>query len=489
MVNVRLAAIVMLSILGSACARPNQVATQPTASPAPAVTANIDPHVMAAAKGLLLGSQRGDVDRTMLSKRTNLQLTPDVIQGAAKSLAGLGKLTGFSLLRSRIAIGPMTHKRYTYYTFLATFQKDKIRWWVAFDREGKVAGMLFAPYAVPLSEQQLIPALQARLQGDAKAGRFAGAALLARDGKTVFAQAYGLADRAKHIPNTLNTRFRIGSMNKMFTAVAVLQLAQAGKINLDDPVGNYIPDYPNKDVATRVTIHDLLTHTGGTGDIFGPDFTKHRLELRTLNDYVSLYGKRGLKFAPGSQWEYSNYGFILLGVVVANVSGESYYDYVREHIYQPAGMTASGSDPEDQHVPNTSIGYTDDKGVWRPNVDSLPYRGTSAGGGYTTVEDLLRFANALESNALLDAAHTQQLTEGKVDVPGALPDDNVRYAYGFFDQQQNGVRCFGHDGGAPGMNGALQICPGPGYTVIVLANVDPPAAQDIADFVTTRLPP
>ena len=218
MVNVRLAAIVMLSILGSACARPNQVATQPTASPAPAVTANIDPHVMAAAKGLLLGSQRGDVDRTMLSKRTNLQLTPDVIQGAAKSLAGLGKLTGFSLLRSRIAIGPMTHKRYTYYTFLATFQKDKIRWWVAFDREGKVAGMLFAPYAVPLSEQQLIPALQARLQGDAKAGRFAGAALLARDGKTVFAQAYGLADRDKKVANTLNTRFRVGSMNKMFTA-------------------------------------------------------------------------------------------------------------------------------------------------------------------------------------------------------------------------------------------------------------------------------
>ena len=120
---------------------------------------------------------------------------------------------------------------------------------------------------------------------------------------------------------------------------------------------------------------------------------------------------------PGSQWEYSNYGFILLGVVVANVSGESYYDYVREHIYQPAGMTASGSDPEDQRVPNTSIGYTEDKGAWRPNVDSLPYRGTSAGGGYTTVGDLLRFANALQNNTLLDAAHTQLLTEGKVDVP------------------------------------------------------------------------
>jgi D-alanyl-D-alanine carboxypeptidase len=237
-----------------------------------------------------------------------------------------------------------------------------------------------------------------------------------------------------------------------------------------------------------VTIHQLLTHTGGTGDIFGPEYVKHRLELRSLNDYVALYGDRPLKFAPGSQWEYSNYGFILLGIVVANVSGESYYDYVREHIYQPAGMIASGSDPEDRHVPNTSIGYTEDKGAWRPNVDSLPYRGTSAGGGYTTVGDLLRFANALQSNSLLDAAHTQLLTEGKVDIPGGPPANEARYAYGFFDEQQNGVRCFGHDGGAPGMNGALQICPGPGYTVIVLANMDPPAAQDIADFVTMRIP-
>jgi D-alanyl-D-alanine carboxypeptidase len=488
MIGVRLIAIVMLSLVATACAHTNQAATQPTASPAPAVTPSADPHAVATAKELLLGTQRGVVDRTMLSKRTNLQLTPELIQGAAKSLAGLGKLTGFSLLRSRIAIGPMTHKRYTYYTFLATFQKDKIRWWVAFDRQGKVAGMLFSPYAEPMSERQLIPALQARLQGDAKAGRFAGAALLARDGKTAFAHAYALADRAKHIPNTLDTRFRIGSMNKMFTAVAILQLVQAGKIALDDPLVKYIPDYPNQDVAAKVTIHQLLTHTGGTGDIFGPEYVKHRLELRSLNDYVALYGKRPFKFAPGSQWEYSNYGFILLGVVVANVSGEGYYDYVREHVYQPAGMTATGSDPEDRHVPNTSIGYTEDKNEWRPNVDSLPYRGTSAGGGYTTVEDLLRFANALQSNTLLDAAHTQLLTEGKVDIPGGVPDDEARYAYGFLDEQQNGVRCFGHDGGAPGMNGALQICPGPGYTVIVLANMDPPAAQGIADFVTMRLP-
>ncbi len=228
---------------------------------------------MAIAKGLLLGTQRGVVDRTKLSKRTNAQLTPDMIRGASKSLAPLGKLTGFTLVRSRTVIGPVTHQQYTYDTFLATFEKQKMHWWVAFDRDGKVEGMLFSPYVAPVSGgQQLIPALQTQLQREAKAGRFAGAALLARNGKAVFAQAYGLADRAKRIPNTLETRFRIGSMNKMFTAVAVLQLVQAGKVGLNDPLGTYIPDYPNKDLATKVTIHDLLTHTGGTGDIFGPEF-------------------------------------------------------------------------------------------------------------------------------------------------------------------------------------------------------------------------
>jgi D-alanyl-D-alanine carboxypeptidase len=120
--------------------------------------------------------------------------------------------------------------------------------------------------------------------------------LIAHKGKPVFAQAYGLADREHKIPNTLETRFRIGSMNKMFTAVAILQLAQQGKLGLDDPLGKYLTDYPNRDVATKVTIHHLLTHTGGTGDIFGPEFDTHRLELRTLQDYVKLYGNRGLNF-------------------------------------------------------------------------------------------------------------------------------------------------------------------------------------------------
>jgi D-alanyl-D-alanine carboxypeptidase len=334
-----------------------------------------------------------------------------------------------------------------------------------------------------MSESELIATLRKKLDEEVAADRFSGAVLVARNGKTVFAQAYGLADREKKTPNTLKTRFRIGSMNKMFTAVATLQLAQSGKLDLKAPFGNYLTDYPNKDFASKVTIEQLLSHTGGTGDIFGPEFDKHRLELKSLRDYVNLYGQRALQFEPGSRWQYSNYGFLLLGVLIEKVSGQSYYDYVRDHIYNPAGMTGTGSEPEDQTVSDRSIGYTRFGGHGlSPNTNTLPYRGTSAGGGYSTVEDLLRFATALQNHKLLNAQYTDLLTTGKTET------GRGKYAFGFQDDMINGTRCFGHGGGAPGMNGELKVCPGPGYVIATLANMDPPAASRVADFITNRLP-
>ncbi len=341
-------------------------------------------------------------------------------------------------------------------------------------------------FVLPRSNQsELITALRAKLEKDSAAGKFSGAVLLAKDGKPIFTGAYGMADREKKIPNTLNTKFRIGSMNKMFTAVSILQLVQAGKISLSDPVGKYLTDYPNKDIATKVTIQQLLTHTGGTGDFFGPEFDAHRLELKTLQDYIKLYGERAPEFEPGSRWEYSNYGFLMLGVIVERVSGKSYYDYVSENIYKPAGMASTGSLPEDQNVPDRSIGYTQGFGnKLQPNTDTLPYRGTSAGGGYCTVEDFLRFANALTNHKLLNEQNTELLTTGKVNTPRG-----DKYAFGFMDTGAGtATRHFGHGGGAPGMNGDLQIFPESGYVVVVLSNLDPPAASRISDFVVNRLP-
>ncbi len=354
-----------------------------------------------------------------------------------------------------------------------------------------------------LEEQEAISALKAELKKSEADGQFSGAVLVARAGRPIFQQAYGNANREKKIRNTVDTKFRYGSMAKMFTAVAVMQLAQTGKLKLDDPISKFLPDYPNKEVAA-VTIHQLLTHTGGTGDIFSPEYEARRSEIKEHRDYVALYGNRALRFEPGSKHEYSNYGFVLLGRIIEVVSGESYYDYVRDHVFKPAGMSSTDSMPEEQHVKKLSVGYTrggpgpdapprgpgerslvPTGGPLRSTEGELPYRGTSAGGGYSTVGDFLKFANALTSNRLLDAHYTALVTTGKV--PARRP--RAKYAYGFEDQiVAHEARRIGHGGGSMGMNGMLSVFPDSQYVVVVLANLDPPAAERVAQFVIERLP-
>jgi D-alanyl-D-alanine carboxypeptidase len=340
-------------------------------------------------------------------------------------------------------------------------------------------------FALPhMSDRQLVAALRKRLDNEAAADRFSGAVLVANQGKPIFEQAYGLADREHNVTNTLQTRFSIASMNKMFTAVAIMQLVQAGKLGLDDSLGKYLTGYPNQELAAKVTIGQLLTNTGGTGDIWGPEFDRHRLELRTPQDYIDLYGQRSLRFEPGSRWEYSNYGFILLGAVIEKVGGDSYSSYVRKHVYIPAGMTSTGSRMQDEATVNRSINYTRMGAPhWIPNADTLTGSGTSAGGGYSTVGDLLQFANALRENKLLNAHYTKLMTTGRVVTPFG------REAYGFGVQTINGSECFGHNGSSRGVNGDLEMCLGSRYTVVVLANVDPPAAEQVSGFIIGRLPP
>ena len=366
---------------------------------------------------------------------------------------------------------------------------------VVFELDGSSHVRTFAINLVPtpaeykparLSEAEAIAALRTQLEALAAKDQFSGAVLVAKNGKPIFAQAYGMADRDKQVPNTLDTRFRIGSMNKMFTATATLQLVQAKKLSLEDTVGKVLPDYPNKNVASKVTIHHLLTHTGGTGDIFGPDFDAKRLELRTLGDYVKLYGNRDLLHEPGAQDQYSNYGYLLLGVITEKLSKKSYYDQVQASIFKPARMTSTSSPFEDKPLAGRSIAYTKLVGgkraeAWTDAKDTLPIRATSAGGGDSTVGDLLKFANALTSHKLLDKTHTELLTTQKRGEPGG------GYAYGFSTSEEDGVRCFGHNGGAPGMNGELSICDS-GYTIAILANFDPPAASRVLPFIKARLP-
>jgi D-alanyl-D-alanine carboxypeptidase len=337
-----------------------------------------------------------------------------------------------------------------------------------------------APVPERLTQPAAVVAWQAEIDKAAATGKFSGVWLWAKNGVAVTSGARGKADRERGIDNTLNTRFRIGSMNKMFTAVATLQLVERGKLSLDDTIVKILPDYPNTNVASKVKVRHLLSHTGGTGDIFGPEFEAHRLELKSLQDYVKLYGERDLQFEPGTKWEYSNYGFLLLGVLIEKVSGKSYYDYVAENVYKVAGMTDSGSEPESVEVANRSKGYMRDRFEIVSNESTLPWRGTSAGGGYTTAADLMKFADALRSNKLLKAETLAEATR-----PQFTPGD---YGFGFQIGRPDEVRTFGHGGGAPGMNSILRVYPESGQTVIVLCNLDSPSASRMGDWLHARMP-
>ena len=327
------------------------------------------------------------------------------------------------------------------------------------------------------SDRELAARVREHVAKIPEADAFSGAILIAHDGQIVIEQAWGMANTAQQIRNTPETQFCIGSTNKMFTAVAILQLVQEGRLALDKPIAAYWPDYPNHDLAARVTIRELLNHTGGTGDIFTPEYESRRLETRTLADYVKLFGSRPVAFEPGARMEYSNYGFILLGRIIELVTGELYANYVREHIFIPAGMLHTDSRPESDHVDGRAIGYTHGPGGLAPNTDQMPWAGTSAGGGYSTVGDLFLFAMALQTGKVLAPELLREATKG-----GSLHPD---YGLGFY-VLPNGA--YGHGGGGPGINGELHILPHSGYTLVVLANRDPRMATNMIDFVTTSLP-
>ena len=308
-----------------------------------------------------------------------------------------------------------------------------------------------APEPSPIAESLLVRRTADFVDSLASRGEFSGVVVIAKNGAPVFQHAYGMADRSTRRPNTIETAFNLGSINKAFTATAIRQLALAGKLDLDSTVGRYLPDYPNPEVARKVTIRQLLNFRSGIGgDIFGMPPGGQRSSIRTLAAYLPLFVNEPLEFEPGSRDKYSNAGYVVLGLLIERVSGQDYYSYVRDHIYAPAGMTRSGHFAVDSLPPNTAIGYTR-QGVavgdsLRANASILPGRGSSAGGGYSTAQDLLRFLEATRARR----------------IEGAPPPG------------------LGVAGGTAGVNATVDgQLPG-GYDLIVLANLDPPAAERVA---------
>jgi CubicO group peptidase (beta-lactamase class C family) len=303
---------------------------------------------------------------------------------------------------------------------------------------------------------------------------FSGAVLVARGEQVLLRRAYGSASKRFDVPNTPDTRFNLASMNKMFTAMAVGQLVEGGKLGFDDPVSKHLgPDWLPPEIASKVAVRHLLTHTSGLGDYLSdPMFDDApRDRYRTLDDYRPIAQKAELAFEPGTAWRYSNLGFLLLGVIVQNVSGMNYDDYVARLVYAPAGMTDSGCFSMDRPVPNVAIGYTrveeDGERMWKNNLFLHVAKGGPAGGGYSTVDDLHRFADALRSEALVSSETLDLFWEPTAASMKALP-----YGYGFAVSEWNGERVVGHSGGFHGISARFDLYVDSSTTVVVLSNYD-----------------
>ncbi|HET9333096.1 MAG TPA: serine hydrolase domain-containing protein [Gemmatimonadota bacterium] len=297
---------------------------------------------------------------------------------------------------------------------------------------------------------------------------FSGAVFVARQGEPIFERAYGEASKSYHVPNAVDTKFNLGSMNKMFTAVSIAQLVEEGVLTWDDPVGKWLgSEWVRPEVGEKVTIRHLLTHTSGLGSFFTDEFMRSSRGLyRGLDDWREIVSKDSLAFEPGTNWAYSNTGFHLLGLIVEKASGKSYYDYVRERIYEPAGMIGTDAYEVDAVVPNLAQGYMRDETVdgvtWRSNILEHTARGGPAGGGYSTAPDLLAFARALADGRLLRPETVALITTPKPSE--GSPD----YGYGF--QQWEDGRVFGHTGGFPGISSAMLIDRETGDVVVVMSN-------------------
>lgn len=341
------------------------------------------------------------------------------------------------------------------------------------------AGWTVAPNASALAESPLTQCIQEIAAREAFHGTVAVARLGEEPAVGAFNQAAVPGDTL-----TATTRFNIGSMGKMFTAVAIGQLKDRGLLAFDDSVRKHLPELPA--IYDAVTFHHLLTHTGGTGNYFSPSNRAVLNAAKTASDLLPIATLDTLLFEPGSEWRYSNSGYALMGAVVERITGDRYADYIETNIFAPAGMTQTGLEADD----NTATAYTRFRPGEPPNTRPSPdtplapsnnsrMRGMPAGGGRSTVTDMARFANALFANQLMTPETTALMLAPKPGAERRSRDGSLaRFGYGFYSLA-DGARV-GHGGGGAGVSAELRIWPAEGWVISVLVNLDPPAATSFA---------
>lgn len=340
----------------------------------------------------------------------------------------------------------------------------------------------------PVPHAQLGQPIHAVLDRLVRDSDFSGCVTVFDAGQTVFDECRGLAERNFHVPVDHQTKFHIASVGKMFTAVAIAQLVEAGKLSWNDTLAQRVPEYPDPMVAKKITVWELLHHTAGLGDFMVPEYFEHAERYVNPVDYLGLIARQPKVGEPGKGVSYSNAGYVLLGRIIENVSGESYFDYIQHHIFEPAQMTSSGFDSEDEIVPGLAVGYYHDDGVfsrtWKANWVQSIHKGGPAGGGYSTNADLLRFADALHAGKLIKSATLAKMFDGELPSgPGAI-------GAGIDERLSHGRRIRGHQGGIEGTTADLEMVWDTGAAVALTSNEGPSQhwllAEQIADLLAAE---
>ena len=302
-----------------------------------------------------------------------------------------------------------------------------------------------------------------------EADEFTGAVLVARDGEVLLDRGYGFANREWSVPNDGDTKFRLGSVTKQFTAVAIMLLNERGLVDLDAPVKTYLPDAPA--AWDGVTGRHLLTHTAGVPNFTDfDDYGASKTLPATMDSLIGRFRDRPLDFQPGEGWSYSNSGYILLTAIVEKASGKSYAEFVAETLFQPLGMADSGYDSHAAVLPRRASGYAPTaRGIVNADyIDmSIPQ---GAGALYSTTRDLLKWEQGLFGGRLLTPASLALLT---------TPVRN-QYAFGLAVTQAGGNTTIAHSGGIEGFNTHMAWDPDRRMTVIVLGNLNGPGSDQIA---------
>ncbi|WP_082461534.1 serine hydrolase domain-containing protein [Pedobacter sp. PACM 27299] len=333
----------------------------------------------------------------------------------------------------------------------------------------------------PRTEQAFLTDLDQTLKRLAQKDVFSGALLLAKGDELLYQYTCGSAIKHPDLKNTTTTRFNIGSMNKMFTAIGVMQLMEKGKLNLNDPVSKFLDStWLPLELSGKIQIRHLLNHSSGLGDFFSKAMQEDTTvaNFQTLEGYKKYLKQSKLNFEPGTSWSYSNSGMLLLGGIIEKVSGQNYFDYIDKNIHALADMTNSNPKLEKGMSGNQALGYIPKQdGSYESNLNSAFTRPSPAGGGYSTTTDLHKFGRALLSGKLLTDSSRQKMFKDEL---------GMHYGYGFQIWDTPGKQVVGHSGGAPGVSAVAYFFPETGYMVIILSNYDRGSA-DLGEYLLNQV--